>query len=115
MDTLSDRIKAARTAADLTQQQVADHFGIARVSVTQWENGTSRPSIERLPELARLLNVSEEWLLSNRGEPPRPQKREYRSKLDELIAGFPQLDPADQDRLIDMMRRLAASRASHEE
>jgi phage repressor protein C with HTH and peptisase S24 domain len=65
--TLSDRIRTARKGAKLTQQQVADHFGIARVSVTQWESGDgrSRPDSKKLPELASLLQTTTDWLLSD--------------------------------------------------
>jgi transcriptional regulator with XRE-family HTH domain len=58
-ETLGSRIRAARKAANLTQQQVADHFGIKRVNVTQWESDTTRPDGYRLPDLARLLQVDE--------------------------------------------------------
>lgn len=65
MDTLGSRIRAARLAAKLTQQQVADHFGIKRVNVTQWEGDTTRPDGYRLPDLARLLGVEEVALRGN--------------------------------------------------
>lgn len=70
MQTIGSRIKTARQARGLTQQQVADHFGIRRVSVTQWESDTTTPTVERLSELAMLLGVTPEWLLSQTGAGP---------------------------------------------
>ncbi|HEY4202610.1 MAG TPA: helix-turn-helix domain-containing protein [Devosiaceae bacterium] len=70
MDTLGSRIKAARKAAGLTQQQVAEHFGISRVNVTQWESDTTRPDGYRLPDLAGLLGLEEAWLRDGAGPAP---------------------------------------------
>lgn len=67
---LYERLKHARSLAKLTQQQVADHFGISRVSVTQWENGTSRPDQAKFADLADLFKVQLEWLMDDRGDPP---------------------------------------------
>mgnify|MGYP001083384042 CR=1 FL=1 len=115
MDTLGARIRYARKARDLSQQAIADHFGIRRVSVTQWENDQSKPSVDKLPELAKLLEVSEEWLISNKGEAPVRKNTGSASKLDELIEGFPKLHPDDQDLLLGMMRRLASLSSSEEQ
>lgn len=67
---LYERLKHARLHAKLTQQQVADHFGISRVSVTQWENGSSRPDQTKFADLADLFKVRLEWLMDDRGDPP---------------------------------------------
>lgn len=66
---LFERIRRAREARGLTQKAVADHFGIKPVSVTQWESGKSRPSIDKIRELAQLLAVNVEWLVDGAGNP----------------------------------------------
>lgn len=70
MENLGSRIRAARRAAGLTQQQVADHFDIKRVNVTQWEGDTTKPDGYRIPELAKILGVSVEWLRDGAGNGP---------------------------------------------
>lgn len=70
IDTLGERIKYAREAAKLTQNDVARHFEISRVSVTQWESNTTKPDIKRVGELAGLLNTSVDWLIERKGYPP---------------------------------------------
>lgn len=70
METLGKRIRAARRLAGLTQQQVADHFEIKRVNVTQWEGDTTKPDGYRIPALAALLAVSEAWLRDATGPGP---------------------------------------------
>lgn len=79
METIGTRIKQARTARNMTQREVAEHFGIQRVSVTQWENDTTTPDIERIPVLAALLGVSADWLLEAKGAAPSPTESQ-RSK-----------------------------------
>lgn len=50
----SRRIRAAREAAGLTQQQVADGLGITKQSYHQLEAGARNPSADRLVQLAAL-------------------------------------------------------------
>jgi transcriptional regulator with XRE-family HTH domain len=81
MSTLGSRIRAAREARGLTQDDVARHFGIKRVSVTQWESDTTKPALARIAELAELLGISEQDILkggktpaaSRPPKPPRPE------------------------------------------
>ncbi|WP_323015506.1 S24 family peptidase [Devosia sp.] len=76
MKTLGARIRAARTALrpKVTQKDVADHFGIERVNVTQWEGDTTKPDGYRIPGLASFLGVSEEWLRDGTGDGPDLEK-----------------------------------------
>ncbi len=62
-NTISERIRNRRKDVGLTQQQVAKAIGISRVSVTKWENGSSKPDGENLYLLSKLLSKSPEWIL----------------------------------------------------
>lgn len=54
--TSGESLRTARMRRGLTQDDVAERFGISRVSVSKWEqNG---PPESRLPELAELLGVT---------------------------------------------------------
>ena len=64
---LHERIRAARKASGLKQHEVADHFGIKPVSVTQWESGKTRPDQEKIPRLAKLFGVNLAWLMEEAG------------------------------------------------
>lgn len=75
MQDIHKRIAYAREMAGLTQNEVAAHFGIQRVSVAQWESGRTRPSIEKIGGLAALLNTTPDWLISGKGEPPKKVER----------------------------------------
>lgn len=61
------RIAQARKEAGLSQQAVANRFGISRAAVAQWENGDTFPGSAKLEGLAEVLRVSLEWLATGRG------------------------------------------------
>ncbi|MFI6254329.1 helix-turn-helix domain-containing protein [Streptomyces sp. NPDC051016] len=44
-----------RKAAGLTQEEVAEVFGVTRVAFHRWETGTAKPYRRRLEAYARLL------------------------------------------------------------
>lgn len=57
------RLKAAREAADLTQDAVASRFSINKATVSAWETGRGDPGITRLRDLAKLYGVSADAIL----------------------------------------------------
>lgn len=65
MTNVGERIKARRKALNLTQQQLADIFSIARVSVTQWENGQTRPDTDKISGLVQHLGGQPEDYMEN--------------------------------------------------
>lgn len=52
-----------RKKAGLSQQYIADHLGISQGAVSQWEQGLSMPSADKLPLLAKLLGCTTDELL----------------------------------------------------
>ena len=56
--TIGDRIRRARTAADLTQQQVADVSGLSRSSVANVEVGRQLPPVDTLAAVAAFLKTT---------------------------------------------------------
>jgi transcriptional regulator with XRE-family HTH domain len=67
---LNKRLKVQRIAAGLTQQQVADGIGIARVNYTQYELGRREPDYGMLVKFAEFFGCSTDYLLGY--EPPAP-------------------------------------------
>lgn len=55
--TLGQRVKAARTAAGLTQHELAVAVGSQSFEVSRWENGRHRPTDEKLEALADALGI----------------------------------------------------------
>jgi len=62
--TLSERIRELRKAAKLTQAQLAQELNISEQSVSKWETAQSAPDISILPQLARVLGSSTDYILT---------------------------------------------------
>ena len=56
--TIGDNLKHLRQQKGLTQEQLADVFGVSAQAVSRWENNTSYPDITLLPGLAIYFNTS---------------------------------------------------------
>lgn len=67
-EQLGSRIAERRRARGLTQGQVAVHMGVSPQAVSKWERGLACPDLVFLDDLAALLGVGIEELLT--GAPP---------------------------------------------
>lgn len=63
MASLGKKLAFARNKQNLTQAVAAEHLGLTFQSVSSWERGETSPSIDMLPKIADLYNVSIDWLL----------------------------------------------------
>lgn len=52
LETLGDRIRQARTARNMTLEEVGEICGVSAAAVSQWESGTTKDL--RLPSFMRL-------------------------------------------------------------
>lgn len=85
METLGARLRYARTAKGLSQQQVADELGINRVNISTWESDNTRPDISRLPDIAGAYGVTEAWLLTGQGQAPEKTERVKRTRSAKVV------------------------------
>ena len=67
MKSIGERMAYARKQKMLNQQVLADHLGVTRGSISQYENGIIDPNLNNLDVAAKLLDVSFEWLAFGRG------------------------------------------------
>ena len=59
----SENLRAARKAARLTQQQVADRIGVTKSTYCNYEKGKREPDVPKIWEIIRVLGVSGDDLL----------------------------------------------------
>lgn len=70
-----ERIRNLREDKDLTQQQVADMLFVNRRTYAAYENGVNSMTPETLVKIAKLHNVSVDYLLELTDNPnPYPKK-----------------------------------------
>ena len=55
---ICERIRRCRERAGMEQKELARQLGITGNSVSNWENGRSRPDINLIPKLCELLHVT---------------------------------------------------------
>lgn len=70
LDTVEGRISAVLSARRLTVSEAARQSDVSRTTLTCWANGSTRPTRKRLGGLAKLTDVSLDWLLARSGPDP---------------------------------------------
>lgn len=60
---LGQRINEIRISFGWSQVELAKRLGVAKQTVSNWENDNIQPSIEMLVRLSRLFGVSTDYLL----------------------------------------------------
>lgn len=66
----AEQLKAARLAAGMTQQQVAAAMGITNSTYCGYETGKRQPDVEKIKQIAKILNTSGDILLETGRTPP---------------------------------------------
>lgn len=60
---IGHKIKVLRKSLGLTQNELAENIGIARATLSGYENQISQPDIETLKKIAIFFSVSTDYLL----------------------------------------------------
>jgi transcriptional regulator with XRE-family HTH domain len=111
MSTPSDigtRIRAARRDRGLTQDELADHVGVSRSAVAQWETGRTGQVTGNLSRIASVLEVNVEYLMH--GEDKRAAGEVRQGDELALLRLYRECDPEDRQMLLRTARRLAQDR-----
>lgn len=66
--TIGQKIVQLRTAADISQEQLAEMLGVSRQSVSKWEMDVTLPQIDKVLQLAEIFSVSTDELLLDKIE-----------------------------------------------
>lgn len=82
MKRFADRLREARIAAGLTQEQLGFALGVTKSSISAWENGRETPSFRILPQMRLVLKRSLDELIcgvsaSSRATAVRDSSAEY--------------------------------------
>lgn len=83
-ETIGNRISRLRKAKGMSQEALAEKIGVSSQAVSKWENDQSCPDISLLPQLAKLLDVTVDELLTGMSNEVRMVPKTERKSLDEL-------------------------------
>ena len=65
MNNLGARIAEKRKSLGMTQIEFAEKMHVTRQTVSRWESGTAMPDIDKIGEIADILEVSCDYLLKD--------------------------------------------------
>lgn len=79
---LPERLRHLRELHNLTQRELATRLGMSEGAVGMWERGQREPSLEMVRQIAKIFNVSADYLLGitddmTFGREPDPILREH--------------------------------------
>ena len=101
MKEIADRIKEARLAKGMTQEELANALGLkSRSSINKMEKDAYEVGLDRLKEIARVLEVDPDYLVFGNTE----------DKKEEINVLFGKLTEAQQDAAIAFLRSMIANR-----
>lgn len=82
MPGIAEKINRLRSAAQMTQSELADRLEVSRQTVSKWELGAAQPELDKVVALSELFQVSTDYLLK------REEPREPEISLDRLVLRF---------------------------
>lgn len=99
--TIGKRIALLRKEKGLKQEELAEKLGVSGQAVSKWENDQTCPDISLLPQLASILGVTVDELLSGKQEMapsvqilPEDQRKDIKEMMLRII-----VDSADGDKV----------------
>ena len=80
--TIGEKILHLRTAADISQEQLAEQISVSRQSVSKWEMDQALPQIDKVLQLCTLFGISTDELLQDEiplpgNNPQAPKRNKY--------------------------------------
>ena len=105
--TFADRLKGLRQDKGVTADEAADAVGIARATLSGYENGHDMPGRDTAKALADYYGKSLDWLLTGQGD-PNPTALQDRTA--EVARRFDSLSPSDKDMVENLIGHLEGRR-----
>ncbi len=117
----SNRIKALRKKAGLTQKELAYKTGLAEITIRQYESGKRQPRLEQLRNIASILGVSigdlvDDWTqfskneieddLDNNDHKQEVSRTKQVSRQDRMTSTFCKLNDIGQEKAIEQVELL---------
>ena len=106
MTIFSERLKELRLNKQLTQKSLSNMLNISQGAYANWENGKREPNFELLLELAKILNVSADYLLGIENNTPTSQKDELERRSFEIYDKIEKFHNEIEPRIYNVLEKL---------
>ena len=81
---LGEKLKSLRKGKNISQEKLAQYLNVSFQAVSKWENSSTYPDIELLPELARFFGITVDELLGAEQIDEEKLYEEYDAKATEI-------------------------------
>lgn len=98
---IGTRIKDERKKRNMTQKELADKVDISPAAINQFEKGVKKPSSEVLTKIAKALDISTDYLLTERGDQIFVDE-----EVKTAFRGFKSLSEEDRETILKNIRFL---------
>lgn len=115
MKNVGRKIATKRKEMNMTQMELADAMGVSFQAVSNWERGNSMPDIGKIPELANVLGISIDMLLTDEAPAKLVQHivegdvntymKETEVTPETIAQVAPLLKPSDTENLIEQAKK----------
>jgi transcriptional regulator with XRE-family HTH domain len=95
-----NRLKQLRKNKDWTQKDLAAKLGIRFGQLNKYECGLNAPPMEKLVQMAELLDVTMDYLLTGDGADDRPL---HNTRLLERFHAIEEFEPDDRETIIKLI------------
>ena len=82
---IGEKIKSARRALHMTQEQLAKKIGVTRGAVAQWEANMCKPTVESIMKVASATNSEFNWMFDTEGT---TIKKEMIAEINSVPSGW---------------------------
>ncbi len=104
---LANRLKSLREERGYLQKFVADKLGIRSNTLSGYENGTRSPDPEMLVELAKLYNVTTDYLLGRSNDPNLTEEEAFEAfKNDPTLERWYKELPKSKEEDLQRLRKI---------
>ncbi|MBE6799474.1 MAG: helix-turn-helix transcriptional regulator [Ruminococcaceae bacterium] len=81
---LGEKLKSLRKNKNISQEKLAQYLNVSFQAVSKWENSSTYPDIELLPELARFFGITVDELLGAEQIDEKNLYKEYETRAAEI-------------------------------
>ena len=84
-ETIGSRIAKFRKEKGRTQEDLANLMGVSAQAVSKWENDASCPDISLLPQLAQILDITTDELLTGKNNTVQLVPADKRKPFEQMV------------------------------
>jgi transcriptional regulator with XRE-family HTH domain len=100
---LGERIKRRREQLGISQQSMAESLKTSQNQIYRYEKGTNSPTAQVIIDIARILEVSTDWLLGISDIEPIKDESDLHPDERKMLALYRSIPPQKRERLLKVV------------